>query len=114
MLKRSGSQAARIAAAASTGTSPAELSASARAASTSSIAASQARSEVASAIAGVVRLGPKRRAEGKEDAFAASREPDVEVEDLPLGARDKGGPAVRVDEREHRVGLVGGGFVGEI
>src|ERR1700736_4665850 len=80
--KWSDRQAARIAAAASAGTRPAALSASARPASTSSIAASQAWSEVASAMAEVVRLGPKRRSEGKEHGLAGALEVDVEVEDL--------------------------------
>src|SRR5260221_12985141 len=97
-------QAAGIATAASAGTRPAALSASASAASTSSIAASQARPEVASAIAGEVRLATKR-SEGKEDRLARRPlEPDVEVEDAAFGPGDQGAAAVGLDQRQDGIG----------
>jgi len=58
------SQAAAITKAASGGINPSRACTEARAASKLSIAASQLVSETAAAMAGVVRLGPKRRSAG--------------------------------------------------
>src|SRR2546430_17552596 len=102
-----------MAAAARAGITRAAASPAASPASTSSIARSQASSDTASAIAGMVRLGPKSRSDGKEDGLLLALQAHVEAQHAAVVARHQRVPAFGRHGVEGRVGGVGGALLGE-
>src|SRR5438309_7911824 len=116
--KRSASQQPAIAAAASSGMSPALASARARAPSTSSMAWSQARSDTTALMASVEKVGPNRPPSGgcgKKGRLLVPLQVDVEDQDTALVTSHQRGPDVGVgDGGEDGVDRVRGLLVREV
>src|ERR1700682_6563413 len=90
--------------AAAAGMTPIRDSARARAASTSSIACTQAPSHTLTNITSVLRLGPKRASDGKEDRLPFALQPDAEVEHASAILRDQRLATRRLGEDPNRRG----------
>src|ERR1700674_1942467 len=82
-------------------------SARARAASTSSIPGTQARSDTVTNIKSVLRLGPKRASDGKEDRLPFALQTAVEVQNATAILRYQRLATRRLDEVQNRIGGVG-------